>query len=395
MAQLSFLGFLLVAVILGSVQQYYRPEIENWIDDVGLFKGAVKNHGMDKCTKIMGPYGVEDMHIHHPSGTVIMAGGDIAARREWFPPTLHFNRSNDVKDPIFTYDLKTNKVQRLTVVNLPEDADLKLHGMDFVEDPKDSRLLYVFFINHRRTGSVVEIMQYRLGSDKIEWLETVKDEQHIYSPNDIAAVSRSEFYVTNFYHYYKEASIMRAVEGLARQAWSTVAFHHANGTMTFVDEHVPTANGIALNGEKTLLWVSANRAGRMYVYRRDPETNAIRKLDQVRVGMYPDNPSVDPTTGPARATDWDKTYDNPDPEAVSATKVVKITPAPINMRRVQEFPKDSPYVRQTERTRFIAQSYIDDDGHKFTHGTIAAISTKWNALLLGSIMGEGIWHCRL
>jgi arylesterase/paraoxonase len=85
--------------------------------------------------------------------------------------------------------------------------------LGFFEDEKnDPNKLFLFFVNHKRTGSVIEIFEHILNTKVLTHLNTVKHDL-IYTPNDVAPVSKNEFYVTND-HYYKDNEIVRIFEGI-------------------------------------------------------------------------------------------------------------------------------------------------------------------------------------
>jgi hypothetical protein len=82
----------------------------------------------------------------------------------------------------------------------------------FEDEKNEPNKLYVFFINHRRTGSVVEIFEHTLNTKVLTHLNTVKHDL-IHTPNNLVPVSKNEFYITND-HHYKEPKIMRMYEGI-------------------------------------------------------------------------------------------------------------------------------------------------------------------------------------
>ncbi|KAG8711452.1 hypothetical protein FRC09_020585, partial [Ceratobasidium sp. 395] len=130
-------------------------------------------------------------------------------------PTLdHLNakalRELPSKDYVATYEPQSRRVTKLKVLGLMDPRGLNLHGMDVVQDERDSALLWVYLVNHRpplnstidaaKTGadSVVELFKTRIGSNSIEWVQTVSDPQVIVTPNDIVGGSNGkEFWFTN------------------------------------------------------------------------------------------------------------------------------------------------------------------------------------------------------
>jgi len=103
------------------------------------------------------------------------------------------------------------------------------HGIDIVTDPADPSLLHIFAVNHlpdplhwgaadlghaagpNKTQSQIEVFRHHIGSSTAEYVRSVRDPL-IKTPNDIFAISPTEFYVTND-HYYREGD-MRIIEEL-------------------------------------------------------------------------------------------------------------------------------------------------------------------------------------
>ena len=102
----------------------------------------------------------------------------------------------------------------MELVGFPANVDRVFHGMDFFQGGSDKKTtLTIFLINHRRTGSVVEVFEYTLGADsnKVRYVKTIEHDL-IQTPNDILAMGPRSFYVTND-HFYKNGT-MRTVEGI-------------------------------------------------------------------------------------------------------------------------------------------------------------------------------------
>lgn len=102
---------------------------------------------------------------------------------------------------------KSGDYKAVEIKGLPASTDRALHGLDFYE--KSPSELVFFVINHRRGGSVVEVLEYQIGDDFVQYKETVKHEL-ILTPNDIVAMGPRSFYVSNDHKYAK--GVMRAIE---------------------------------------------------------------------------------------------------------------------------------------------------------------------------------------
>jgi hypothetical protein len=81
----------------------------------------------------------------------------------------------------------------------------------YEDEKNEPNKLYMFFINHRRSGSVIEIFEHTLNTKVITHLNTVKHDL-IRTPNGVAPVSKNEFYVTN--DHYAKNEFLRKFEGI-------------------------------------------------------------------------------------------------------------------------------------------------------------------------------------
>ena len=96
----------------------------------------------------------------------------------------------------------------MELTGFPEGEDRVFHGLDIYElSPME---VIIFAVNHRRTGSVIEVLQYTLGHMTVQYKETIKHEL-IHTPNDIVALGPRSFYVSN--DHYHHSGIQRAIEG--------------------------------------------------------------------------------------------------------------------------------------------------------------------------------------
>jgi arylesterase / paraoxonase len=84
----------------------------------------------------------------------------------------------------------------LTLDKFPANTDKVWHGLDILEVSPGNLLIYA--INHRRTGSVIEKFHYTVGTTSLVYEKTFDcNNQHIFTPNDVAVIAEDEFYVTN------------------------------------------------------------------------------------------------------------------------------------------------------------------------------------------------------
>lgn len=93
------------------------------------------------------------------------------------------------------------------------------HGMSIFAHGKG---LTVALINHRKTGSAVELFEYKLGADELVFKKTITDKLMPY-PNSVTLQSKSNFYATNDHRWGE--GLGRIVEEFARLPVTNVVFY--------------------------------------------------------------------------------------------------------------------------------------------------------------------------
>ncbi|KAF9970668.1 hypothetical protein BGZ73_006577 [Actinomortierella ambigua] len=382
-ACLSILKGLVAAVaIVGAVT---FPFLKETATDLGLFLGPIAKVNTDLCRPVPGLQSCEDVHIHHQSGLVFTGCGNSEARKAhgWFPPLGYLNHSADpmaFQDQIILYNPEDRKYEAMDIEGFPEGADRQFTGIGLYE--KSDRELTLFVINHRRTGSVVEVIDYYVGETTMKYVQTVQHEL-IITPNDIVAVGARSFYISNDHKY--TSGPMRAIEGNLRRSWSNVIYHSPEKTLVAF-EGVNSANGMSANHDKSIIYLSACHGAGLHVLEpRDDHT--LRERDYIKLDFYNDNPSLDPSTGAiflAGHTQPIKLVAGmfvPGKPIVSPSKVIKIS---------NNTGSDQYYGK-----KYKVDDVLIDDGTEISGATTAAVDRKRNVMLIGTLLDQGLWHCTL
>lgn len=97
----------------------------------------------------------------------------------------------------------------MELAGLPKGTDRVFHGLGIHE--RSPTELTIFAVNHRRGGSVIEVLEYTIGDKVVQYKETIRHEL-IHTPNDILATGPRSFYVSND-HKYKSGT-NREFEGI-------------------------------------------------------------------------------------------------------------------------------------------------------------------------------------
>ncbi|CAB4400487.1 uncharacterized protein OCT59_028194 [Rhizophagus irregularis] len=354
----------------------------NWIYEFytvfGYNRPHIKPYENGKCRKIEGVEACEDIHIHHRTGYAFMAcGKEIERIRGYWPPIGTYNSSIQSIDTPYIYDINNDKLIPLVLKNFPPEEDFATHGLGIYEDPENENKLYLFFVNHKRSGSCFEIFEHTLHTNELIHLETIQHEL-INTPNDVFPVSRHEFYFTND-HYFSNP-INKLLEYIFPLPWANVVFHSSITNETKIVAEMRTPNGITANFDHSLLYV-ATTSGHVLIYERNKNNNELKLKDKMFTGYATDNLSVDEETGEIYGAIFQDLYQimiygNDLELPLMATGIFKISN---NTKGGDE--------------KYSLETIFEDDGSLYKLTTIAAVDRKRNTLLLGSYRSKGIVRC--
>ncbi|KNC99823.1 uncharacterized protein SPPG_05197 [Spizellomyces punctatus DAOM BR117] len=370
----NLFGWSLVVGLLAVVNYYQQPfagAVENITEYAGLcgWNPPDPNVGLTGYQRIDGPIGCEDIVIHHKTGLAFMPCSSVEGRQSFFPPLAHFGEEKETTEPVYVYDIKKKSVKRLTLKGFPHE--LHTHGVGLWQDPADSSSIYLFFINHRPSGSVVEIFTHELGTDVLNHIETVSHPL-ILTPNDIVPIGPRTFYVSNDHHFRKGA--WRVFEDFTRRPWSTIVLWN-EGKAKIVAKGIRGSNGLAISPDEQFLYNDAVIGAELQVYKilRD-DGYALQLLDTVKTGFLNDNIAVDPVSGDLYITGHThalKFFDH-----VGDTN----KPSPSRVVRVYR-----SFNTSTQSDEWKVETIVSDDGGIISGATIAAVDPATNITLIGGL----------
>ncbi|KAG0265442.1 Serum paraoxonase/arylesterase 2 [Mortierella polycephala] len=352
------------------------------ITDTGILLGPIQPFNTAGCEVVKGLEACEDVHIHHSSGLAFTACGHAESRKEWFPPIGNNNplAKNAFRDKFVVYDIVTGEYQVMELVGLPKDTDRVFHGLDIYE--RSATELTIFAVNHRRTGSVIEVLEYTLGDKTVQYKETIQHEL-IYTPNDIVALGPRSFYVSNDHRHL--TGIKRHIEENLRRPWSNVIYYSPEETFVAHDGAV-SGNGMTANQDRTIIYLSACHGGAMHVL-IPHEDHRLVQQDYIKLDYYNDNPSFDAETGAVFITGHVQPLTMmhelgiPEKSVNGPSKVIKMYKNPI-----AETIPGSP--------KYLVDTVLLDDGHLISTGTTAAVDRKRGVMLIGTAFSDrGLVRC--
>lgn len=277
-------SLLLVAGVLGALVVLI---VGKTLLDAGVFRTLSPVTPPD-VTVIEGfPGGTEDV--------IFRAGGREA-----------FVSVQDFLDPsrpggIMLLDVEQRTFREVTPGEWRLPGKLQPHGIDLWRGEGVERL---FVVNHPG-GSALPERVGQSGHDAIHTVEifdvaedgsltharTLRHELFV-SPNDVAAVGPSSFYLSNDHGH--AGGWLRAIEDYAPLYAGTVVFADESGDARVVHEGTRYANGIKASLDGRTLYLAETTEGTITSFARDPRTNELTRAAVHDTGTGVDNIDVAP-----------------------------------------------------------------------------------------------------
>jgi len=223
------------------------------------------------CAQVAGLAGPEDIQVDKVRGRAFISSLD--------------RRDANARGGIHLFDPLnplTSAGWRDLTMGTPEN--FQPLGMDYYRDDEVERL---FVVN--QANAAVEMFGVAADGGLIH-LETFSNAR-MTSPNNVVAVGRRSFYVTNDVKP-------------GRMSWLAEAhftFRIPSGEVIFMDgidwrvvaDGLRFANGLALSAEGDRLYVSETAGGAVRVFKRDIKTGDLASDDKIRLDFSPDNLTID------------------------------------------------------------------------------------------------------
>jgi arylesterase/paraoxonase len=236
--------------------------------DAGTFV-TIEPHFDGRCRPVSGMPGPEDVTIHPESGIAFVSSSDRRARRAGKP----------TRGAIYALDLEADDPEP-TELTRDFDAAFEPHGISLFRDRDGSASLFV--VSHPGERHVVEIFDVVEGA--LVHRETVRGEL-LRSPNDVFAVGRRQFYVTNDHRH--PPGIQRTLEDFLRRAISDVVFFDGEAFRVVADG-IAYPNGITGDASGTEVFVASTTGRAVLRYERDA-TGELTLRERFFAGTGVDN----------------------------------------------------------------------------------------------------------
>ncbi|PHR63144.1 MAG: hypothetical protein COA47_00585 [Robiginitomaculum sp.] len=160
------------------------------------------------------------------------------------------------------------------------------HGMDLLITEDGSRFL--FMIDHGSAPKQL-VRLFKVTGESLELVRTFESPA-FYSPNDIAAVSETQFYLTND-NREKLGSLDAFLAVLFKRRTGNVVWMD-DGEAKAVADGFSYANGIATSNDLNQLYVSSTITQDLRIFDRDTATGELTLIDSIFLSSGLDNVDV-------------------------------------------------------------------------------------------------------
>ena len=342
-----WLGILALLLIGGLVL--------NTLVAAGVFR-VIAPHFAGRCAQVPLP-GAEDITFDKRIGYAYISSLD--RRAAW--------AGQEIRGDIYGYDPRNAAAP----VNLTKDfaGPFQPHGISLLAGRDGAVTLMV--VNHGGGRHAIEI--FDAGRDGLLRHRRTVTDPLIVSPNDVAAIDRDSFYVSNDHGY--PTGIMRTLEDYLRLPAGNVV--HWNGAQArVVIEGTNYANGVALSRDGAKLYLAQTTARSVSVFARDAKSGDVRLERLIAADTGVDNIEID-----EQDNLWIGAHPKllafashaGDAAKLSPSQVIRLTPQPDGQYKIDEI-------------------YLDD-GAQLSGSATAAVWRK--KMLIGPVFAPYFLNCDL
>lgn len=165
------------------------------------------------CTRLTTVGSVTDLIVDTSTGHLYLTSGKREHRLNYYPPFGAMAKGLDssyYRDQVVLYNFQTQTVKELKFENF-DGQEFIGHGVALTRSSiKGDYSNYLYFLNHKRFGSVISVFKHLRGSSSLTFSHEFKSPSFIRTPSSVIAVSPHEVYITND-HYFQN-SVLRNIE---------------------------------------------------------------------------------------------------------------------------------------------------------------------------------------
>lgn len=317
-----------------------------------------------QCVRLAGPIGAEDFAV------------DWRNRRAYVSSADRFGveKGDRPGGDIYLLDFGGDALKLTPLKVWPNDGFFP-HGLDLITDWDGVPRL--FAVNHGADGHDHSIEVFDANPDgSLRHVRTISSSAFT-SPNDVAAVSPEQFYVTN--DPFDAPAVERTLSYLGLPS-GTVVYHDGSAARPVV-EGLRFANGISRSPDGRWLLVAESLGRTVTWFQRNPFNGQLAKQGAVDVPMAADNLIVHPdgttvVAGHPRPLAF-LSYANAPRDRRTPSMVMQLDPG--------QLPFPAPVRRN------LPLPYVND-GAQFSAASVGFFDQQ-NRLFVGSVYERGILMC--
>ncbi len=259
----------LLLLVLTAAVSYFWWHTMNWTGEMT----PLRAHFDGTCDTVEGVVGAEDIVIDHENQLAFISS--------------HDRRNRAQSGAIWIMPLGAPQTAHPMNITGYDTALFSPHGIDLWIGEDGVRRLFV--VEHG-DWSQSRIVIFRIENGELVFDHAVTDDL-IKRPNDVAAAGENAFYTTNDLGapYGSRAEFF---EVLLQKSKGSVAYFDGVSTRIVADK-IGYANGVAISGDGTSVYVGTSGDQSVQFYARDVKTGALSQQDEVFLHTGVDNIDID------------------------------------------------------------------------------------------------------
>lgn len=262
--RLSFFALILLIIFISA----------RLLPNMGVFRSLEPvNYG--SCEIIPGPIGPEDITIDHKRKMAFISADD---RRQYIQSGDFGGSDNGI---IWTLDLSNPDAKP---VPMTHDLAGPFHPHGIALYDEEAYELYV--VNHlsmyEHEVNVFEIVS----NTELKLKERITYPELI-APNDLIVLGQNQFLVSND-HGHPRGTVWEKIEVFLTLPWSSVSYYDGKQGHIVIDG-LRMANGLALNKDKSMLYLAESTRGTLSRYQRGESALTWQYLDEIDIDSAIDN----------------------------------------------------------------------------------------------------------
>ncbi len=207
----------------------------------------------------------------------------ISSSNRWETMLKHRNPL----DGIFALNLKDTLNRKPKKMLTTYSGEFHPHGISVIQQDSST---YIFAVNHNNKGSFVE--KFILKNGTLMHLRTYKNDL-MFSPNDVAAITDSTFYVTN--DHGNQPGFKQTIENYLQLPNSYVLYFDGQNYKKVI-EGLKYANGVNISADKKEVYVATSTGQKFYIYKRESSGDlTLQHYIDTHTGI--DNITIDEKNG--------------------------------------------------------------------------------------------------